>query len=116
MRLKVDVILVGGGTRVTLAAMQATKTIPIVFAGVGDPVTSGLVTNLARPGGNVTGLSSLGPELVGKRLELLKQAVPGVSRVAVLFLPGALGRTHGQRYADGSRRGGAGAGGAAAIH
>ena len=89
--LKVDVIFVGGGTRVTLAAMQATKTIPIVFTGVGDPVTSGLVTNLAGPGGNVTGLSSLAPELVGKRLELLKQAVPGVSRVAVLWLPGALG-------------------------
>src|SRR6478672_11044851 len=89
--LKVDVIFVGGGTRVTLAAMQATKTIPIVFTGIGDPVESGLVTNLARPGGNVTGLSSLGPELVGKRLELLKQAVPGVDRVAVLWLPGALG-------------------------
>ena len=89
--LKVDVIFVGGGTRVTLGAMQATKTIPIVFTGVGDPVESGLVTNLARPGGNVTGFSSLGPELVGKRLELLKQAVPGVDRVAVLWLPGALG-------------------------
>ena len=89
--LKVDVIFVGGGTRVALAAMQATKTIPIVFTGVGDPVESGLVTNLARPGGNVTGFSSLGPELVGKRLELLKQAVPGVDRVAVLWLPGALG-------------------------
>ena len=89
--LKVDVIFVGGGTRVTLAAMQATRTIPIVFAGIGDPVESGLVTNLARPGGNVTGVSSLGPELVGKRLELLKQAVPGIDRVAVLYLPGALG-------------------------
>jgi putative ABC transport system substrate-binding protein len=71
--------------------MQATKTIPIVFTGVGDPVESGLVTSLARPGGNVTGLSSLGPELVGKRLELLKQAVPGVDRVAVLRQPDALG-------------------------
>jgi len=92
--LKVDVIFVGGGTRVTLAAMEATKTIPIVFTGLGDPVESGIVTNLARPGGNVTGLSSLGPELVGKRLELLKQAVPGLDRVAVLRLPGALaGRT-----------------------
>ena len=89
--LKVDAIFVAGGTRVTLTAMQATKTIPIVFANVGDPVESGLVTNLARPGGNVTGLSSLGPELVGKRLELLKQAVPGVDLVAVLWLPGALG-------------------------
>jgi putative ABC transport system substrate-binding protein len=88
---KVDVIFVAGGTRVTLAAVQATKTTPIVFTGVGDPVESGLVTNLARPGGNVTGLSSLGPELVSKRLELVKQAVPGVDRVAVLWLPGALG-------------------------
>jgi putative ABC transport system substrate-binding protein len=91
LALKVDVIFVAGGTRVTLAAMQATKTIPIVFAGVGDPVESGLVTTLARPGGNVTGLSSLGPELVGKRLELLKLAVPRLERVAVLYLPGALG-------------------------
>ena len=89
--LKVDVIFVAGGTRVALAAMQATKTIPVVFTGVGDPVESGLVTNLARPGGNVTGLSGLGPELIGKRLELLKHAVPGVDRVAVLWLPGALG-------------------------
>jgi putative ABC transport system substrate-binding protein len=89
--LKVDVIFVAGGTRVTLAAMQTTKTIPIVFAGIGDPIESGLVTNLARPAGNVTGLSSLGPELVGKRLELLKQAVPRVDRVAVLRRPGALG-------------------------
>jgi len=92
--LKVDLIFVGGGTRVTLAAIQATKTIPIVFTGIGDPVESGLVASLARPGGNATGLSSLGPELIGKRLELLKQTVPGVDRVAVLWLPGALaGRT-----------------------
>jgi len=89
--LKVALIFVGGGTRVTLAAMEATKTLPIVFTDVGDPVESGLVTSLARPGGNVTGLSSVGPELVGKRLEALKQAVPGVDRVAVLWLPGALG-------------------------
>ncbi|HXB04327.1 MAG TPA: ABC transporter substrate-binding protein, partial [Candidatus Angelobacter sp.] len=89
--LKVDVIFVGGSTRAALTAMQATKTIPIVFAGVGDPVTSGLVTSLAQPGGNVTGLTGLGPELVGKCLELLMQAVPGVSRVAVLSRPGALG-------------------------
>jgi putative ABC transport system substrate-binding protein len=89
--LKVDLIVTAGSTLVTLAAMQATKTIPIVFTGVGDPVTSGLVTSLARPGGNVTGLSGLGPELVGKRLEQLTQAVPGVGRVAVLWRPGALG-------------------------
>ena len=88
--LKVDVILAEGGTLGPRVAQQATRTIPIVFA-AGDPVGSGLVTSLARPGGNVTGLSSLGPELVGKRLELLKQAVPGVDRVAVLRQPRALG-------------------------
>jgi ABC-type uncharacterized transport system substrate-binding protein len=85
--LKVDVI-VATGTGHTLAAKQATKTIPIVFTALADPVTSGLVTSLARPGGNVTGVSFLAPELVGKRLELLKQAVPGVRRVAVLWPPG----------------------------
>jgi putative tryptophan/tyrosine transport system substrate-binding protein len=88
--LKVDVI-VAPNTPAALAAKQATKTIPIVFAVVADPVGSGLVTSLARPGGNVTGLSLLVPELVGKCLELLKQAVPGVSRVAVLWQPGVLG-------------------------
>jgi putative ABC transport system substrate-binding protein len=85
--LKVDVI-VAPGTPAALAAKQATKTIPIVFIALADPVTSGLVTSLARPGGNVTGLSFLSPELVGKRLEHLKQAVPGLSRVAVLWQPG----------------------------
>jgi putative ABC transport system substrate-binding protein len=88
--LKVDVI-VAGGTPQALAAKQATGTLPIVFAGVADPVGSGLVTSLARPGGNVTGLSMLAPELVGKCLEQLKQAVPGISRVAVLWQPGGLG-------------------------
>jgi putative ABC transport system substrate-binding protein len=79
--LKVDVI-VASGTLAALAAKQATRTLPIVFSPAGDPVGSGLVTSLARPGGNVTGLSAFAPELVGKRLELLKQAVPGVGRVA----------------------------------
>jgi len=88
--LKVDVI-VAPGTPGALAAKQATRTLPIVFASVGDPVGSGLVTSLARPGGNATGLSVVTPELVGKCLELLKEAVPGVSRVAVLWQPGALG-------------------------
>jgi putative tryptophan/tyrosine transport system substrate-binding protein len=88
--LKVDVIVTGGGTRPALAAKQATKTIPIVFASAGDPVTDGLVTSLARPGGNVTGSSILTPELVGKSLELLTQAVPGVRRVAFLWQPGAM--------------------------
>jgi len=90
--LKVDVI-VAGGTPQALAAKQATRTIPIVLTGAGDPVTSGLVTSLARPGGNVTGLSVLRPDLVGKCLELLKQAIPGVSHVAVLWHPGG----HGER-------------------
>jgi len=88
--LKVDVI-VAGGTPHALAAKQATRTIPIVFASAADPVTDGLVTSLARPGGNVTGSSNLAPELVGKCLELLTQAVAGVSRVAVLWEPGAYG-------------------------
>jgi putative tryptophan/tyrosine transport system substrate-binding protein len=88
--LKVDVI-VAPNTPQALAAKRATRTLPIVFCFVADPVASGLVTSLARPGGNVTGLSSLTPELVGKRLELLKQAVPGVSRVAVLWQPGFQG-------------------------
>jgi putative tryptophan/tyrosine transport system substrate-binding protein len=89
--LKVDVIVAAAGNHIALAAKQATRTLPIVFAAASDPVAFGLVTSLARPGGNVTGTSVLSPELVGKRLELLTQAVPGVSRVAVLWLPGALG-------------------------
>ena len=88
---KVDVI-VTGGTPAALAAKQATGTLPVVFAAPGDPVTSGLVASLARPGGNVTGLSSFAPELVGKCLEQLKQAVPGVDRVAALWQPGGLGK------------------------
>jgi putative tryptophan/tyrosine transport system substrate-binding protein len=83
VRLKVDVIVTGGG-RATRAAKEATKTIPIVMAQVPDPVGDGFVANLARPGGNITGLSALGPELSGKRLELLKETVPKLSRVAVL--------------------------------
>jgi putative ABC transport system substrate-binding protein len=87
--LKVDVI-VAPGALAALAAKQATKTIPIVFTAAADPVMDGLVTSLARPGGNVTGVSILTPELAGKCLEQLKQAVPGVSRVAVLWQPGGL--------------------------
>src|SRR6266852_8173148 len=89
--LKVDVIVAAAGTVAALAAKQATRTLPIVFIAVGDLVTTGLVTSLARPGGKVTGLAAFTPELVGKWLELLKQAVPGVSRVAVLWQPGAVG-------------------------
>ena len=84
--LKVDILLVGG-TVAARSAMTQTKTVPIVFVQAGDPVGSGLVTSLARPGGNVTGLSNLVSELSGKQLELLKAAVPQVSRVAVLHNP-----------------------------
>jgi putative ABC transport system substrate-binding protein len=86
VRLGPDV-MVTTGTPGALAAMQATNTIPIVMASAGDPVGAGLVASLARPGGNVTGFTILGPELEGKRLELLKQAVPELSRVAVLWNP-----------------------------
>jgi putative ABC transport system substrate-binding protein len=83
VRLKVKVI-VASGPIVTRAAKEATKTIPIVFVQEGDPVASGFVVSLARPGGNITGLSTFSPELSGKRLELLKEIVPRLSRVAVL--------------------------------
>jgi putative ABC transport system substrate-binding protein len=80
---KVDVI-VTSGTSMVVAAKQATSVIPIVFAATGDPVGTGLVTSLARPGGNVTGLSLQETDLVGKRLELLREVVPGLGRVAFL--------------------------------
>jgi putative tryptophan/tyrosine transport system substrate-binding protein len=83
VRLKVDVILTGGSTA-TRAAKEATSTIPIVMLQDNDPVASGFVASLARPGGNITGLSTLRPEISGKRLELLKEIIPGLSRVAVL--------------------------------
>jgi putative tryptophan/tyrosine transport system substrate-binding protein len=89
VRLKVDIIVVAGGETWIRAAKNATKTIPIVMVGLGiDPVKAGLVKSLARPGGNVTGLTALGRELGGKRLELFKEAVPKISRVAVLYDPG----------------------------
>src|SRR5262249_54855884 len=84
VRLKVDIIVVAGGTPWVQAAKNATKTIPIVMTGAGlDPVEAGFIESLARPGGNVTGVTNLGSELGGKRLELLKEAVPKVARVAV---------------------------------
>jgi len=88
VRQRVDVILVGSNPG-TLAAKRATSTIPIVMVTTGDPVGGGLVASLAQPGGNVTGLTSLGQALSAKRLELLKEAVPGVARVAVLTSPGS---------------------------
>jgi putative tryptophan/tyrosine transport system substrate-binding protein len=86
VRLNVDVI-VAPATQNPVVAKQATRTIPIVMTGAGDPVGSGLVASLARPGGNVTGLSLLAPAIVGKQLELLKEITPQVSRVAVLSNP-----------------------------
>jgi putative ABC transport system substrate-binding protein len=86
VRLKVDIIVVAGGTSQVQAAKNATKTIPIVMTGGGDdPVEAGLIESLARPAGNITGLTTLNRELGGKRLELLKEAVPKLARVAVLY-------------------------------
>src|SRR6266478_5171239 len=90
VRLKVDVI-VTSSTPAALAAKRATTTIPIVMTFVADPVGSGLVVSLARPGGNITGLTTLARGLVAKRLELLKAVVSGSTRMAVLWQPGALG-------------------------
>ena len=84
VRLKVDVIVAAGGTPTILAAKNATRTIPIIFPTVGDPVAQGIVSNFARPGGNITGLTLMAPELGGKKLELLKEVVPRARRVAVL--------------------------------
>jgi putative tryptophan/tyrosine transport system substrate-binding protein len=86
VRFNVDVIVVAA-SQSTLAAKKATQTIPVIFTGVGDPVAQGLVASLARPGGNITGLASLSPEVGGKRLELLKEVVPAASRVAILWNP-----------------------------
>ena len=86
VRLKVDIIVIAAGDLEIWAAKNATKTIPIVMTGLGaDPVEAGLVESLARPGGNVTGITNLSRELGRKRLELLKEAVPKVARVAVLY-------------------------------
>ncbi|MGZ9129038.1 MAG: ABC transporter substrate-binding protein, partial [Candidatus Binatia bacterium] len=88
VRLKVDIIVVSGGSRLILAVKNATKTIPIVMVGGGlDPVEAGLIESLARPGGNVTGITNISGVLGGKRLELLKEAVPKLARVAVLYDP-----------------------------
>lgn len=89
-RLKVDVIF-AANTPAALAAKQVTTTIPIVVGVMADPVRDGLVQSLARPGGNVTGSTFLAPELVAKRLQLLKEAIPEISRVAALWHPGVYG-------------------------
>jgi len=81
------VILAAGGTPAPLATQQATATIPIVFIAVSDPVGSGLVASLAHPGGNLTGLTNVAPVLAGKRLELLRTIIPGLSRLALIVNP-----------------------------
>src|SRR5437899_4762528 len=86
VRLKVDVLVVASMPG-ALAAKNATRMIPIVFVGVGNPVVGGLVASLARPGGNLTGLSLSNPDISGKRLELLKESLPSISRVAALTNP-----------------------------
>jgi ABC-type uncharacterized transport system substrate-binding protein len=92
VHLKVDIIVVAGGTDYIQAAKNATKTVPIVMVGTGsDPVEAGLIESLARPGGNVTGLTNLTGDLGSKRLELLKEAVPKLARVAVLYNPASPG-------------------------
>ena len=103
VRLKVDVIVAQGGAA-TQAVQQATRTIPIVMSLVLDPVASGLVPSLARPGGNVTGTSFMGPDMVGKQLQLLKEVVPKVSRVALLTNPANPASAPGLREAEAAAR------------
>jgi putative ABC transport system substrate-binding protein len=100
VRLPVEVLLAVGSTPAALAAKDVTTTIPIVIAGVGHPVGSGLVASLARPGGNITGLASVSSELVEKQLEFLKAVLPTVSRVAVLWNPANPAHTLNVRAAD----------------
>ena len=95
VRLKVDLIVAAGGDPWIRAVANATKTIPIVLEGQGsDPVKAGFAESLARPGGNITGFTSLTTDLGGKRLELLKEAVPKLARVAVLYDPTTVGATN----------------------
>jgi putative ABC transport system substrate-binding protein len=92
VHLKVDVLVLTGSISAIRAAKQATKTIPIVIVTTQDPVATGIIDSLARPGGNITGVTTLQRELSGKRLELLKEAVPGISRVAALLNESQLGK------------------------
>jgi ABC-type uncharacterized transport system substrate-binding protein len=101
VRLKVDVI-VAASPPATEAAKQATRTIPIVFTVVGDPVAAGFVASLARPGGNLTGLATIGPELLGKQLEMLRRIAPKIFRVAILSNPSQGGHRLAVRQAEGA--------------
>jgi putative ABC transport system substrate-binding protein len=103
VHLKVDVIVTYAPPAIQ-AAKQATGTIPIVMAGIIDPVATGFVASLARPGGNITGLSLMAPEMVGKQLEILKEAIPEVTRVAVLGNPANAGNSPQLRHAQEAAR------------
>ncbi len=98
--LKVDVIFASGGLEAALAAKNSTTTIPIVISNANDPVALGLVASLARPGGNITGLSSLTLALAGKHLQLLKESFPKISRVAILWNPAGSGSVAYKKDAD----------------
>ena len=93
MRLNVDIIVAAGGYGTASPAKQATNTIPIVMTNITDPVGSGFVASLARPGANITGLAALTEDLGGKRVELLKETFPKISRMAVLLDPEDLPRS-----------------------
>ncbi len=103
VRLKVDIV-VASAPPAPQAAKQATSTIPIVFIVIGDPVAEGFVSSLSRPGGNITGLASAAPDLIGKQLELLKEVVPKLSWVAVLQNPSNHGHPPQLRQAEGAAR------------
>ena len=103
VRLKVDVVVTYAPPAIQ-AAKQASGTIPIIMAGIIDPVATGFVASLARPGGNITGLTLMAPELVGKQLEILREVVPKVSRVALLGNPANAGNAPQVRHAQGAAR------------
>jgi putative ABC transport system substrate-binding protein len=98
--LDVEVIVVIGGTQATQAAKHATSKIPIVFAGVGDPIASGLIASLARPGGNITGVSNQLTDVWGKTVELLRAYVPNLERVGLVWEPANSGSAQGQKDLD----------------
>jgi putative ABC transport system substrate-binding protein len=103
VRLKVDVIVTSGDVAIT-AVKQQTQTIPIVMSSSTDPVGTGFVESLAHPGGNITGLTNLSPELMAKRLELLKEVVPGLYRVAIMWNPDARGAVFDYKETQGAAR------------
>ena len=104
VEVKADVVIVTQGEEAARAAKEATSTIPIVMATSGDPIEAGLVASLARPGGNVTGLSAMTSDVISKQLQLLKEAVPKISRVAILSVPGNLAMAKSVKEAQAAAR------------